>query len=211
MSISALDHLIVGSQDLTEAIDWFENLTGVRAAFGGKHPGMGTHNALASLGDGAYLELLAIDPDQDGGLFASVLDGLETPELIAWAAGCNDSTAASEGFTSANIGSTIVPMTRESPDGALLSWEVILPTKPPLGTPFLIDWMQTKHPSSTTPSGIEITEFVIMTPDVSLLTDISQGLDGDWTISQGPFNSLNATMNTPKGEIQLTGVARSLT
>ena len=56
-----LDHLIWEEFDLEQAEKRFLNLTGVVPAFGGTHPG-GTHNSLLSLGDGKYLEIIAIDP-----------------------------------------------------------------------------------------------------------------------------------------------------
>ena len=42
----------------------FHELTGVQPAVGGKHPKLGTHNALVSIGNGAYFELLCRDPEQ---------------------------------------------------------------------------------------------------------------------------------------------------
>ena len=68
------DHFLLYCDDLNEAIDKIENLTGVKPVIGGKHVGKGTHNAVVSLassnGDGStqfppiYLELIAKDPDQ---------------------------------------------------------------------------------------------------------------------------------------------------
>ena len=52
-------HLVVGVRSLPEGIAEFEQLTGIKAAVGGKHPGRGTENALVSLGEGRYLEIIA--------------------------------------------------------------------------------------------------------------------------------------------------------
>src|ERR1700687_4364463 len=58
-----LDHLVVAAASLEQGEDHLESLLGVRPRRGGKHVAMGTHNRVLRLGDGIYLELIAVDPD----------------------------------------------------------------------------------------------------------------------------------------------------
>jgi len=57
------DHLVIAARTLEEGVAWVERQLGVPMAAGGKHPLMGTHNRLLSLGPGRFLEVIAIDPE----------------------------------------------------------------------------------------------------------------------------------------------------
>ncbi|GAB3625579.1 glyoxalase [Pandoraea terrae] len=60
------DHLVVAAATLEAGEDYVIDalgLTGVQPQRGGKHAAMGTHNSLLGLWGGAYLEIIAIDPD----------------------------------------------------------------------------------------------------------------------------------------------------
>lgn len=58
-----LDHLVVAARGLDEGEAWLHERLGVRVAPGGRHPTMGTHNRVLSLGPGLYLEVIAVDPE----------------------------------------------------------------------------------------------------------------------------------------------------
>ncbi|MFM9927594.1 VOC family protein [Variovorax sp. H27-G14] len=58
-----LDHLTVIAPSLEEGVAHIRSCLGVDIAFGRKHAHMGTHNHLLCLGDGIYLEVIAIDED----------------------------------------------------------------------------------------------------------------------------------------------------
>jgi len=58
-----LDHLVLVAPDLAEGLAHVRESLGLEMSPGGAHPEMGTHNRLLRLGDGAFLEVIAVDPD----------------------------------------------------------------------------------------------------------------------------------------------------
>ncbi len=58
-----LDHITVVARTLEEGAAHIKRQLGIDMPKGGAHPAMGTHNRLLSLGETAFLELIAIDPD----------------------------------------------------------------------------------------------------------------------------------------------------
>jgi hypothetical protein len=58
-----IDHVIYGTADLDAAAARLEADLGLTAVAGGRHDGVGTHNRIVPLKDGAFIELLGIaDP-----------------------------------------------------------------------------------------------------------------------------------------------------
>jgi hypothetical protein len=162
---SVLDHLLLGVARLEDGIAWVEKQTGVKAADGGSHPGAGTHNALLSLGNRQYLEIIAPDPNQKpSGALVSLLKELAVPKPFAWAATTRDIELLAKELR--GDGLTIdgpQPGSRTRPDGLLLQWKTLRLSGQPYGVmPFFIEWTSgTSHPSADFPSGCQQLGFVI--------------------------------------------------
>ena len=63
-----IDHVIYGTADLDVAAARVQAELGLTAVAGGRHDGIGTHNRIVALGDGSFLELLAVaDPQEASG------------------------------------------------------------------------------------------------------------------------------------------------
>src|SRR5262245_16509530 len=83
-----LDHIVYAVPDLMKAVVDLEQRLGVRATPGGKHTGRGTHNALLSLSENSYLEIIGPDPDQPSPTMPRPfgIDTLTGPRLLTWLA-----------------------------------------------------------------------------------------------------------------------------
>lgn len=57
------DHIAVTAATLDEGATHVERALDHRIGPGGRHALMGTHNRLSGIGDGAYLEVIAVDPE----------------------------------------------------------------------------------------------------------------------------------------------------
>jgi Glyoxalase-like domain len=147
--ITRFDHAVIGVRDLDSATRDYQRL-GFDVRPGGRHTGIGTHNALIRFGLD-YLELLAPydDPDvtQRGGRGPAMIEYLRDRPggLLGFALASNnlDDEAARPGVPELGyqVG-TPFAMQRMRPDGRLLSWRILAPgahtwRKP---WPFLIQW-----------------------------------------------------------------------
>ena len=101
--MTGLDHIILGIDDLNRGVAWVEQRTGVRAIFGGVHPGRGTRNALLALGPRCYLEIMAPDPQQPSPTWFTQVLTLPEPRLIAWAVHTADLAALAQAAAAAGF------------------------------------------------------------------------------------------------------------
>jgi hypothetical protein len=203
-----LDHLVFGVPDLGQGIDLLEARTGVRPAFGGRHPGRGTHNALLSLGGRRYLEIIAIDPSQADapGLLFPALKSLTKPAFVSWAM-----VAADIGETAGRARAAGCEVTgplegsRARSDGTLLAWQTLRVSHPDLPLPpFFIDWgTGADHPSGDAPAGCTLDAFTIADPHPQAVRQVLTSLGVEAAVIEGSSPQLSARLATPKGRIEL--------
>ena len=125
--IAELDHLVWAVPELESGIAELEERLGARALPGGRHPGIGTRNALAPLDGRTYLEVLAPDPEQtERTSFGRWLEGLRRPRLVTWAARTPELDAVARAARSAGLeAGPQISMSRQRPDGSELSWRLM--------------------------------------------------------------------------------------
>jgi hypothetical protein len=197
-----VDHLILGINDLEKGIAEFERLTGVKPVFGGRHPGRGTANALVSLGDGVYLELLGPSSKSPDSV-PPMLAGRETLTPYGWALGTSDLPAVGEQLRARGISlSPIQSGSRRKPDNSMLTWRTAAAMGAGLeGAPFFIEWgAGTAHPSTTSPAGCRLVRLEARGPEPDPLRNMLEAVGIAIPVKQGS-RALAFTLSCPRGEV----------
>lgn len=124
--IRGIDHLVIAARDPDAAAAELTDRLGLAFTGGGRHPGAGTFNRLAFLGD-AYLELIGIDDAETAArnpIGAAALRALETQDGLATYALVDDALEVTVAALRAR-GSSLGPAVRGSrrrPDGEEVEW-----------------------------------------------------------------------------------------
>jgi Glyoxalase-like domain len=209
-ALTVVDHLLLGAADLDRGIAWVEERTGVKPAIGGSHPGRGTRNALLSLGNGKYLEVIAPDPAQTTYTFQIDVRTLSEPRLITWAVGTTDIEAVARRAKAAGY-QVVGPAdgSRARPDGTRLAWRT-LGIASTVGAsvvnpiPFFIQWSaNTLHPSIDAPKGCALKELRMTHPNASAVTTVLGAVAIEAEVANGPDAAIHAALTTPKGLVHL--------
>jgi glyoxalase-like protein len=206
-----LDHILLGINNLNHGIAWMEERSGVRAVFGGVHPGRGTRNALLSLGPRRYLEIIAPDPAQaaagPGHELLERLRAMQEPRLVGWAAHTGDLAGVAQKAAAAGIAiETPRDGSRARPDGKTLRWKSFSLKEDYAGVlPFFIEWSaDSVHPSQDAPSGCTLQHFFVESPAVKDVRLVAGKLGLDLDVKPGKKPFLGARIAGKKGAFELT-------
>lgn len=202
-----LDHILLGIDDLSRGITFIEERTGVRAAFGGVHPGRGTRNALLRLGTRRYLEIIAPDPQQTSPVGYPQLREMHEPRLLTWAVHTDDISAVAKRLADSGIEAEGPEAgSRARPDGKVLHWKALRLKNDREGLlPFFIEWSRDSvHPSMDAPSGCSLARFSISSHEPEELRSIFGHLGVNVTVERGSEPKLRARISSAKGTLELT-------
>lgn len=203
-----VDHLVYAVPSLEQAIDSLERILGVRAVASGRHLDEGTWNALIALGPDRYLEIIAPDPDQPApvGPRWFSLDSITAPGLVAWAARGTHLEQRAEAAERVGLRlGRVKGGSRQQPDGQALSW-VFTDPHTLLGdglVPFLIDWGTGPHPAQRATPGVTLVSLRAEHPAPEEIRAMLRAVDIDMGVGVGPRAALVATLETPRGQVEL--------
>ncbi len=206
--LDQIDHLVYATPDLDATVTALDQLLGVRASEGGRHPGRGTRNALLAIGPRSYLEIVGPDPGQHlpAGSIWFGIDHLKEPKLVTWAAKSSDLSRVAA--MAQRGGVKLGPVTsgsRRRADGVTLTWQFTEPTVVHDDgiLPFFIDWQSSSHPAASAAAGAALISFSGEHPEPERVKRSLAALGLDLEVRPGPAPALVAVFRTARGEFHL--------
>lgn len=148
-----LDHIVIAAATLEQGVAFVREQLGVEIPKGGEHPLMATHNHVMQLGNEAFVEVIAINPEgvrperprwfglDDPAIQASLI---QQPRLLTWVVN-TDELVDLQARLSFDLG-VITPVTRGK-----LNWLFAIPGDGRLLAsgmlPNAMQWQTSEHPS----------------------------------------------------------------
>ena len=198
-----LDHIMYAVPDLEDSMAEIASITGIVPSNGGVHPGNGTRNALLGLSDSSYLEIIGPDKKQNlENTLGELLVSKNTSGIRAWAVAVSDLALVAD--VAQDLGFRVrerKEMSRKTPEGSLLEWELLFLDGGPL-LPFFIDWKGSEHPARKAPSGCGLSELSISAEEPKVYQELLNKLQLEVSVSEGE-PAISAIIRSPKGDWSL--------
>jgi len=202
-----IDHVIVGIDSLERGMDLLRDFTGLTAVYGGAHPGRGTHNALLSLGDGKYLELLAPNPKEPVSSPSNTeLSRYKDLTPIGFAMRAPNAESLSVVFARRGLThGSVRPGSRVRPDGSTLRWKTFTPWGADNRSilPFFIEWSPGPHPSTDSPRGCRLSTVMVGAPEPNAVGELLQRASIGVGVATTNRDGIWLWLNCPRGLFRL--------
>eukprot|EP01084_Bolivina_argentea_P265579 450227_1 len=228
--VSMIDHIVYFVKDLEAAIDKFSKLLGVKPIIGGRHLKWGSWNALFSLDNGTYFELLADDPNssiEHTGFLKQLVSNTSNGEGIVTymfrpPQKYTKNLKQFKSLVKQNInynGGSIFGGERALNNGKILKWDLMCPLKDNeqykiyqdakgvIG--ICIDWQLNDpniHPSYTTPKGCKLLQLKCFHPDYENISKILSTLNIETQRFKFEYDSnvrFTVKLSTPNGIVDI--------
>ena len=210
-----LDHLsyAAGPEGIVETSRRLAGLLGEDFVDGGLHPRFGTRNMVLPLGDGLYLEVVAVldHPASEKAVFGQVVRARTQAGggWLAWVVAVDDISGVES-----RLGRVAVRGSRHRPDGVELRWQQLgvggLLADPQL--PVFVRWeiAPQQHPSCGASGAIHLTRLEIAGDPVQVSEWLDQDpakplehVDVEWVKPDGSTGIVAATFDTPGGPVRI--------
>lgn len=211
---TTLDHLVITAPSLDAGVAWIEDLFGITMSPGGKHPRMGTHNALLKVGPQHYLEVIAADPEQpapnrDRWFGLDHLRQAATPTLVTWVA---RTTSIHETVQA----SPWNPSSVETMNRGTFQWSITIPSHAEWiqnsHLPLLIQWGDERHPTDLLPDApIRLMSLQIFDPQPEELQTMLDRMSFPENEHRPDVRAgdaeLRAEFQTPRGRVVVSSIS----
>lgn len=202
--MNKIDHFVFFHPNLEEGIQYIKNHLGIDAQIGGQHLGRGTWNALFSLGEDIYFEIISPDPKQmpfEGQRWMGV-DHFEKPTMIRWAASVNNlADAVTQSEKQGIHFGEIQEGSRQLQNGETLRWQLTEPSRKEVvePLPFLIEWTGAVHPAAGKKKAASLHKLILGSPDVTTLKNQLKWLQLPIEVVQRDTYSIEVSLDTSNG------------
>jgi hypothetical protein len=202
---NVLDHVVLAVPDLDDAMDQFEEMTGIRPTPVGPLQGLGAKTAHIGLDENRYIELLAPDLENPGPLGDELaLLGRGTMTPYHYSIRSSEVSRLIEGYVYDVLGwdPDHIAMVQALPDNSIRHWDLLTMYGHDVGgaAPCYVRWKDpAQHPTASIALKATLTSCIVRAPEDHDVHKLITGVGG-LTVQYGdPL--LEVTFMSPKGSL----------
>jgi Glyoxalase-like domain len=193
-----IDHIVLAAPDLEEAMEQFEQMTGIAAKIFGAINGIGIRCARISFNDCTYLEIIAPDANQPGPIGQLIKSkGIKDMTPFAFAIRSSRVEALNDEVPKFKYVPDHITMFGGKKDGTPRKWEMLHLYGHSLGgiCPYFVNWDSTDHPCATLPVVGKLKKFTIRAPSDDPVHEL---------LAHVGVRDINVEVGTPKMSFQFS-------